>query len=384
MSRLNNKLYAIAFPLAKKDTYGANENVDFILSFENKDMVPGSLVISGECAVYINKATTTAPAVNQNVMIDPDAGYHAVFRDFNTNLKNTGIVENFSYYPRYVKMKTQCNKLRESLGVETSNAVEGKCWNEIVRRGYNLGLEAAEPFVPFVIKPDICVNKSNVPIPGNQVGTVRIRVRLAPDDEVLYGTDVTSASGYVLRNLECRYEVMPDDGSRPPLQMEFFNVDRQVIESNNANLATFVAKPCDSVSVSFNRVADEADVTKNYLRCQPLPGKPLGSDTTIPNYGAERVYYSINDTQTALVGFTMESREEIIWNYLRSFNNEPAAYSNIMQRLQAPIPDGYGLGINYGTLLDFTQQKFEMEVNSQCSEPYSAYLYFRSLLELQA
>lgn len=372
----------MAFPLAKKDFYEGNGTVDFILSFEGRKIVPGSVVFAFEAARYSTKSTKTVINSAQEILSDTDAGAHVYFRDITTNLKNVGLVENLSYYPRFVKQKTQATKLRRSLGVETFNSIEGKTWNETVQRGYVGGPETTQPFVSYVIHPDICINKSNVPIPGNQVGTIRLRIRLSPDSEVLYGQNCTSSSGYELRNLEVRYETIPDDNTRPPLQMEFYNVDRQVIETNNANLATFVAQPTDAVHISFNSVVNEGSLTENYIRCLPLPGKPLDSDETVLTYGAERVYYAVNDTQTALVGFTMESREEITWNYLRSFNNEPMEYSNLMQKLQSHRPDGYGLGINFGTLIDFTNQKFEAEIQSQVSTPFSVYLYFRGLLEL--
>ena len=281
-------------------------------------------------------------------------------------------------------MKTQSTMVRDSLGTETFNCIEGKCMNEVVRRGYNMGVspEAAGDVitkVPFVIKPDIACNKSNVAIPGNQVGVVRIRCRLSPDEEVCYGAD-SGQAGYVLTNLQIRYETIADDGTRDPLTLEVYNVARQVIETNNANLATFVPGLADSVHMSFCATAHEAVPINNYLLCQPLPGKPLtfegnSNPRNSANQGAERLYYAINDTDTALVGFTMESRSEMLWNYLRSWDNEPKDYGTLLNRLQEG--DAYGLGINFGAPLDFSNQKFAVQIDSETVNPTSVYMYFR-------
>ena len=372
---MNPTQYNIVFPLAKKATYEANDTIDFVLSLENKKLVPGSLAICGDATIFKNKSTQTAfTSQDSDGYIDPDAGYHALFRDFTTEFRSIGLTEQFSYYPRYVKMKTQGSMLRDSLGVETFNCIEGKAMNETIRMGLNMGVNQSAA-VPFVVKPDIAPNKSNVGIPGNQVGVVRIRCRLAPDSEVVYGAD--NNVGYQIQHLELRYETIDDDGSREPLTMEVYQVNRQVIETNNANLSTFVPGLCDAVHISFIPTADESDTTgkKNYLRCAPIPGTPILGDNPSNVQGASRLYYAINDTDTALVGFTMQSRSEMLWNYLRSWNNEPKDYATLLHRIQGA--DAYGLGINFGSPLDFSTQQFAVEIDSNVSTAHSAYLYFR-------
>jgi hypothetical protein len=379
---MNATQYNIVFPLAKKDTYEANDTVDFVLSLENKKLVPGSLAICGDACIYKDKSTQT-PFTSQDTdgYIDADAGYHSLFIDFTTEFRAIGLTESFSYYPRYVKMKTQGTMLRDSLGVETFNCIEGKAMNETIRMGLNMGVKSDDNLppsaVPFVVKPDIAPNKSNVGIPGNQVGVVRIRCRLAPDGEVIYGDAADGNSGYQIKNLELRYETVDDDGSREPLTMEVYQVNRVAIETNNANLSTFVPGLCDAVHMSFIPTSDESDTSgkKNYLRCATITGTPiLGSNASVTQ-GASRLYYAINDTDTALVGFTMQSRSEMLWNYLRSWSNEPKNYAAILARIEDE--DAYGLGINFGSPLDFSSQQFAVEIDSNVSTAHSAYLYFR-------
>jgi hypothetical protein len=106
-------------------------------------------------------------------------------------------------------------------------------------------------------------------------------------------------------------------------------------------------------------------------------GVPNGTRNleTNPNQGASRLYYAVNDTDTALVGFTMQSRSEMLWNYLRSWKNEPNYYAVALRRLIQG--KGYGLGINFGAPLDFSNQKFAAEIDSAVANPTSVYMYFR-------
>ena len=401
MNSNQGTMYNVVFPLAKKDEYSPNDTIDFVISLENKKLVPNSLVICGDAAVYktagADSGSSTAPTVTQQVLIDAQAGYHSLFRDFTSEFRQVGIAESFSYYPRYAKMHNEALLDRDSMGTETDNAIAGVCPTQVVRRGYNYGIDSgavqsgahpASAFVPFALKPLIAPNKCDQGIPGSQLGVLRIRTRLAPNDEVLYGADVDANSGYFIRNLQIRFETIPDDGSRPPLNMEIYNTSRQIIETNQANLSTFVAGQSSAVHISFSNIADEANATKNYLRCATIPGTPLTPElataavSSTGNNGAERLYYAINDTQTALVGFTMQTREEMVYNYLRSWNLEPKEYINVQRRLNDE--ESYGLGIPFGSLLDFSQQQFSVDIDSDVdnTDPFAVYLYFKGMVTL--
>ena len=374
MAKQSPAQYRQIFPLAQKDSYTSNDTVDFLISFQDDNLAVSSVAICGNCSVY--QTGTTLPSTTQEVLIDPDAGYHSLFSDINTTFKNIGLVESFTNYPRYVKMHTQCNKYQNELGTQSDNAIEGKCATERIRLGYN-----QHSAVPFAVKPLVSVNKTSAPLSGNKMGVVRMRIRLAPDNEVIYGEDVTTASNYSITDLHLRYEVTGQQSSDEPVSMEVYNNARQVVETNNANLATFVAGLSDSVHMSFIKTATQQDVTANFLKCETPKGKPLGSSTASDNYGLERAVFSVNDLDTALVSFPLESRSEILWNYLRSFNAEPSRWCEMLSRQQNG-GDAYGLGMPFGTLLDFSKQKFSVDLESEISEATSVFLFFRSMVQV--
>jgi hypothetical protein len=398
--------YRNIFPQSQQPIYAANENVDFILNLEGEKLVPGSVSIEGRVVTFLDRTAPSYPLPYSRVYIDGYAGAHALFRDFTTEFQQLGIVENFQNYPRYVKMQTMATSFDESVGTETNNSIELKCSSARIAKGYLEGVNsggnpypgtgnAAEGrYLPFSIKPVIALNKTSGPLSSSSTGQIRVRVRLAPDNEVYYGEDITVNTSYDITELRMRFQTIPDDGKKQPVQMEMYHCYRTSIDSNNVNVSTFVPGLADAVHMSFINQTDENTLNRPFLVCQPLIGQPpvgySAIGTNLYDYGIERLYYAINDTDTALVGFTLQSREEILHNGLRSFNAPLSKYEGVLRKLRNTVlarRDGYIAGIPFGGLLNFQQNKFACEIQSQCDSSnnlYAAYLYFRMSTVVQA
>jgi hypothetical protein len=389
-------LYANVFPLSQKSEYYSQENVDFLLNLDNVKLVPGSVVIEGEVAVFPDRSDTATAYNGQDIMYDAQAGFHGLFRDITTEFQNVGVIENFMNYSRYVKMATVALTHDESLAVESVNCVEGKVMNAGQTRGMLYGRSTTDSYIPFSVKPLICLNKANAPMSGASTGQIRIRARLAPDEEFLYGTGYTQGTtGYIIKNLRVRYIVVPDDGKKSQVQMEVYQTFRSSVDSNNQNISTFIPGLCDSVHISFIPQVSEGTPQKNYLQLAVPPGQPpLGASGTYTggHYGIERLYYSVADTDTAVVGFTLESREEIVHNALRSFKTSADKYGSLIRHYnKEDASDSYIVGIPFGGLIDFSRVKFSMEVQSLCSNDASltsgvhiCYIYARCLSTVEA
>lgn len=387
--------YRSIFPLSQRSTYEADSNVDFVLSLDNEKLLPGSVTLEGEVAVYSNLASGTQYA-GEDIRIDPRAGWHCVCRDWTTEFQNVGVIESFVNYPRWVKMNTVATQFDDSLASESALAVEGRAPTEGVARGLLWGRSLSDPFVPFSIVPQIVVNKATGPISSQASGQIRLRLRLAPNTEALYGEDMTYDVGYSIKNLKLRYQTIPDDGKLAPVQMEVHTTYRSNCDSNNQNISTFVPTLCNAVQMSFINQTSEGTLKKNYLQLAPLPGiAPIGAlGNTTPlasdSYGIERLYYAINDTEAgALVDFTLESREEIVRNALRAFDGKMSKYNALIRHWNTPgNNDCYIAGMPFGNLIDFSKNKFAIEVQSQCSSTtagaYVAYIYFTGLLSMNA
>jgi len=378
--------YRSIFPLSQREEYGGDQNIDFVLSLDNVKLVPGTVTLEGEVIVY---ATGTTPMTDAlDVKFDCRTGMHALFRNVTTEFQFSGVVEDLQNYPRLVKMNTLATTYDDSLATESQLACECRCPTDRVAHGLLLG--KTDGYLPFSVKPLICINKATAPLSGNALGgQIRLRLRLAPNQEFLYGTGMSSAVSYGIKNLRLRYQTVPDDGKVQDVVMETYFSYRTAIDSNMQNVSTFVPGMADAVHASFIGQSAENQNQQNFLQCPPLPGvPPLGSSTNVAlgSYGVERLYYAVNDTDSAVCDFELQSREEIVFNALRSFNMPPTKYGALIRHFNEPQPDGYIIGLPFGSLIDFSKSKFACEIQSAVSSttPYVGYFFFRSSMGLKA
>ena len=384
--------YRSIYPLSQRATYEADSNIDFVLSLEGEKLLPGSVVLEGEVAVY---PTAGVAYAGQDIRFDPRVGWHCLARDWTTEFQSVGVIESFQNYPRWVKMSTVATQFDDSLASESVLSCEGRAPTEGVARGHLYGRSLADPYVPFSIVPQIVVNKASAPLSSQATGQIRLRVRLAPVSEAFYGAGMTSAVSYAIKNLKLRFQTIPDDGKLAPVQLEVHTVYRSNCDSNNQNISTFVPTLCSAVQMSFIKQSDEGTLSENYLQLSPLPGiAPVGAVGSNPNasesYGIERLMYAINDSDSgAVVDFTFESREEIVRNGLRAFDAKMAKYGALIRHFNTPgANDCYIAGVPFGNLINFQSNKFAVEIQSQCSNTtaaaFVAYLYFTGLISMQA
>lgn len=379
--------YRSIYPVSQQETYLENNNIDFVLNLANEKLIPGTVTLEGLCGVYADLSNATRVTGHEEILYDPLVGYHGLIRDVTTEFQGMGIMENLQNYPRLVKVTRLCSDFEDSYGSETRNSVEGCLPNHEITCGMVEGVGGKrQAEIPFSLALQNVCNKMSGPVSSAVTGQIRIRLRLAPADEFLWGKDyVSGTTGYNVKQLKLRYQTMPDDGKRQPVNMEMYHSYRVNLDTNNQNVSTFVPGLCNSVHMSFIKLSDENAGTANYLSCQPPPGQPpLGySDigVTPAGYGIERLYYAINDTDSALVGWTVESREEIMRNGIRSVNPNVDRYSTLARKLRdSHYPDGYIAGIPFGGLLDFSKNKFAAEIQSQCdtgANEYVGYMHFR-------
>jgi hypothetical protein len=387
-------LYTNIFPQSQRSIYSANENIDLVLSLDGMKLVPGSLVIEGLCGVFADVLSSPQiPVTNEQIFFDCRTGYHAIIRDITTEFANNGIIETMSNYGRLVKSTTVASEYDDSLATESRLSVEGRCQTQGQTTGYIRGRTATDSFIPFSLKPQICINKASGPIAASATGQIRLRLRLASNVEFLYGPGITELSGFQVKELRCRYQVVPDDMKPMPIQMEIYNSYRGLVDSNNVNISTFVPALCDSVHISFIPQSSENTPSFNYLQLAVPPGKPpLGatSDDSNTEYGVSRLYYAVNDVDSAIVGFTLESREEIVVNGLRSFRQPSMKYNALIRHFKDSPSDCYLAGMAFGSLIDFSKNKFSLELQSECTSgsgvtgAHLIYCFFRCLSTINA
>ena len=97
------------FAQAPKATYSQNDQVEWVMTFENKRLVANSVRISGNLRVQHNSADLVH---GNKVYMDAQVGIHSFWDNWNVSMDNIGFVNNlFSsvdtisyllYYPQCV------------------------------------------------------------------------------------------------------------------------------------------------------------------------------------------------------------------------------------------------------------------------------------------
>ena len=389
-------LYRSAYPLTQQSFYTQNQVNKFVLSTAGEAIVPGSVRINGLCAVsttVVNDAggNLTPPAAGTEIYIDPDTGYHALFMKMETGTRVHGTIESNTYYPRMVKTKAMGKSYSTGMAVDSLNSIEGRNKSYLLTSGMLQGVgNAADPvngYVPFSVVADIWLNKMDGPLAGSKCGNeVYIQFTMSTNQQFLSGAGVTGTCQYVVTNLKVDWEAVPEASVdlTKPISFEKYLDDRFVMNSTITSINASVAGGlCDAVHMSFVPQNTEFSLNSNFLQCAPPPGNPLyvppgGAQNTLPDYGINRLIWSINNNDTTLSGFVQDTREEIFWNALRSLNLEPSAYRTDWE--DPYLPDAYFAGIPFGGLIDLLAKRFSAQLYSNCQStyPYICYTFFRS------
>ena len=154
---MSDSPFRSVYPLAQRETYQANELVDFTISFPGMQLVMNSLAITGRVRV-VNQGNPVNP--DAGVGRDEHVGHHAYFTNITTSSTTKGLIESFSNYPRYIKMHADTTMPSTGLGVQTATAMEGRvsCVQQVL--GYQAcstdTASTESRFEPFCIKPRIC------------------------------------------------------------------------------------------------------------------------------------------------------------------------------------------------------------------------------------
>jgi hypothetical protein len=383
--------YRRTLPGAPQELYGQHDQVEFMLTGSpNQAIVPGSVRLEFDFL-----AQTDAPAniaAGDQVYYDKVAGLHSLVNSITTSTKMQGVLENFNNYPRFVKQKRLCTKNMLELGTVSDTAAEGCAVYDKGTKLYMGGYTAADATVGFSLKLENCLNNASGPISFEKTGDIRLRLRLAAVEEFFFGVDANLNYDYELSNMRLSYQVTdaPKQQDKPTI-LQVISSSRDIITTNVQQVDALVPMLTDAVICSCIRTSTEVDVEENYLQCEPVTGTPLSDAFGLEprQYGFERIQYLVNSTETALHSYPLESRNEILLNALRVFQDGTG--SNMLNMLgstqvQSNIcrSDDYVFGVSFGQLLDFHSQKFSIELHSQttAASPVAIYMYFRGIAEI--
>ena len=362
-----------SFPISVKSQYNPNDIVDFLLSFENKSILPNSIRIKGILNITDNNGAATDITTTTNFNFDY-IGIHSFFSGFTSSSQKNGVIENWSSeYPRYTRAKYIANNSRQKLSSSSLSAPELK--HGAVRSSkFLLANDARNTAdknrVPFSFKPEIAWNKSNIAINHDKTGDIKLSLRLATAAQVFANPNAGNFS-YNITELQVEY-MSTLKKATGPLQMEVIQMVRNTAESNNTNISTKVPVVARSMTILFRQQGKLDNATEIHTRLEEPPK-------------IERIEYQFNDSTQKYVTYALESREEFLANFQQSLGGDPMNGKHFL-----PVANEYhmesffGLGLDFGEYLDLSKNKigFNMKSSITSNLPYAVFMYFRGLVSL--
>lgn len=388
--------YTATQPDDVRSEYKPFDDIVFRLQNPEKALAAGSLQLHFNAVYYydgINPITSGVEAY-----LRPELGGHALIDTIQYEFTQgplAGIVVTDSEYAR----KVACKHLylpKERLSSETQYHVQGINSTETISNGVASGRTATEGWdyslvLDGPLNSMFGLDEKGNRVPGmlkfDAVGEMIIKIKFNDGRRGMYARDVTSDADYTLTNLKLSYATYPSDLAPSTVVMELTSGQRQIIYSNVSEQSLQVPfGDADAFYAVFNKVSDESNINLDYYKCMSVPGIPQDGTTTVDSNGFEAIKYQLNDGVNSLTDFVIEGRDEIEYNSARVLNQDPY-YSiyGVDQYKRRNARDGYMIGIPFGAPLDFSKNRFNIQLQSQIGsegENYVMYYFFRTIRTL--
>ena len=383
-------LYHQVQPENQKTQYKQNDSIDMVLSFEGRSLICNSVRL--EADLVVNSTGVTPIDGTTDVKTDAHIGGHSVCQSWTVQFQSQGVVENLSDYPRYVKRVSDSSKtdndylnsdmvaeLRSPHPTIQSKVILPRCPKEYGGDNSNTDNTTVKQTVvtanrptqslenpDFSIKPLICLNKvvsANQRLSYEQTGAIKISVVLERNLGVLWGRGVDANHNYALENVRMCYMSAPD---QKPQQVEMVSTLglKNSLTSATSNIASKVPAVADSMAMSFLRQDQEYALNYNNVALQKIPN-------------LDKISFMFNDSTNTYQSFELLSAEEQLSRGLEGLKGKTR---NAMELTKLSSNEAYILGLNWFSDVDLSNQKFNININSDISnlEPFIAYLYFNS------
>lgn len=350
-------LYNAVQPESLRDTYTANDTIDFKINYENQMLVCNTVKVEG----VLNVPDATNVAL-QGIQLDRNVGSHSLFDTVTTEFQNMGIVENATEYPRFVRQFTDCNYTPDDM-FNANQLVELKAPSDAVAQNM---LNSTNNVVDFSVKPLIALNRvsaGNRFLSYDKTGAITIRLRLATVLSALYGINVTNTTGYTISGLKLVYNTIPKMSSKEAVNMMSYVQLKQILSSGLSNINTRVPAVCRGVSCSFIDVAHLNTTQFNQLETERLPN-------------VREVVFMFNDNTNTYITYPLRTQVEVQEHYLESLNMTGHSAMDKSKNSK------YGIGLDFNQFIDLRNQKFNCQIQSdvQSGSPYQMYMYFHTAI----
>lgn len=370
-------------PTNSRAEYEEFNTLDFVVTAEGRRVMGNSFRLVGNIRVLENTADpTTLVDASKDISLDGSIGIHSVIENIQTSITGAGgVVENMGGgYARYVGMvadATTCEN--DSFNSEMSAELRNPISNQMkqILHGEISGWNTATLNDPcsFSMKPSFVLNATSsadgsgdLSMSYQKTGPIRIQVTLARNFACLFGKDVSSSTGYKLTNVRLEFMSIPENGANTKTAHRVKYHIRQSVLSSFTNVSAKIPAICNAVSCSFKKQSEENQAEYNHNERETLPN-------------LSNLQFLFNNNTNELVQYNITSRPEVLHRYLESFMD---ADKNRVSLKKLKGNSGYGIGLDFQEYTSLANQTFNVQLSSGVSSasPYSAHLYFHSLVEL--
>ena len=370
-------------PLNNQASYKEFSNIDFLLNFDARKMIPGTLRINGRLKVYsISSGNQYSGGQIPNVYIDPSVGASIWLDTMTTTTANQGTLESFSDYYRYKKLvqtsmatmddaqdiHSQCEMVSSSQNF-MNDMMQGEKVKGVAQPDPNTQKPSSFSINPLIILNQVSSLDGSVPaIRGATVGDVRLSIRTSSNGSVFYGANSSSDIAYEVQDLFVTFKSIPDDGVQGKLLLRPKFSVRQTLQSGLSIFSANAPIVARSVSLTFITQSLQSNPQYNSCRLERPPN-------------VTRVEYFTNDNNSLLT-YPLQNQEEIVKYGLDSMgadNINNCSLANLYSN------NSYVAGISFGSPIDLSKNSFQMRLESGISgtsNSMQAHALFHGIMEM--
>ncbi len=370
-------------PLNNQSSYTEFTNIDFLLGFAGRKMVPNSVRLNGKLRVKVGAGQTNLKSADGDVFVDPNVGGHSWVDTVTVSTANQGTIESFTDYFRYKKLVSNCmataNDNLDSHSVCEMMAPNLDMMNDILQGEKIKGVAQADPNTQdassFSIKLLCCLNQVSNLAPGaatvksETTGDIRLSLRTSSNAALFFGKDCDANTSYEVTDLFLTFVSVPDDGSpQSPLLMRPKYSVKQTMQSNLSVFSSNAPVEAVSASVIYITQSEESNVKTNSCRLFRPPD-------------VRRLDFYVNDNNS-LLSYPLENQEEIVRYGLASVAEE---FDNQASLTNLYANNAYVQGLNFGETIDLSRNSFQVRLESAINNtaPVTCQVLFHGRLMLQ-
>jgi hypothetical protein len=369
-----------------KPQYVANDIVDFNLSFENRKLKMGSVRLNFKLGVLIGNVrpepVVAAQLLNQWTRYNPLTGAHSMISSISVSSSNYGTMQNLNDYHHYVStMRNATHTERDmfnssyttELAVGNEQLTNRLLYGEVSRNNpdpaQRIGIKPS-----VSMKPKICINSpvGDPLIPYVKTGDVRISLQLNPTENWMYGSpNVGKTITYFIEDVHLTFQSFDDDGVYSKMySMKTTGNLRTQMNSNEHVISTKYSMLAQGVVMKFIETDHISDLQNKY--------DPLNPET-LPS--VHRVDFQWNNSNEQIT-YTLDNNAEILENYIKALSLFQEHNHNSLINMYTGR--GYGIGLNFGQLVDLSQNKFNVIIRSDVNNafPFTVFMFFAGQINL--